>query len=904
MFGLICGFIKGVRVRYKGALILAVFGVLAVLFFYRLALTNHIMARGDVYTFFYPYWDARSEALRTGELPLWTPDLFMGVPLLAEPQMGVFYPPNWLVTGFDAPEAVKISLLLHAVIAGAGVFLLFNATLRQPNTLNIPAIVAGALFSMGGYLSAHAEQINQYQGMAWLGWAFWLWYGALFARHFWGRVRWAVGLALVLAMVFFSGHTQTLFIIGVGLGLFTLAFAFLDVTTWRVRITRMAWGLLGLAGVSVGALVLAIPQLLPTLELIGVSNRGGSGFNAPQATAFSLPPHYIGWSLLPQYDSLLFTEYIATVGIIGLGLALLGIITHTQTRWRWVWLFVAFMGVFMAFGRYNPFYYQVLAEIRGFDFFRVPARWLALFALGVAMLGGLGVLELRRLSWRSWGLPLVVVAGLVAFAVFVPRFAPSLLPLPEDVIGANSPANATLLGWGAGFIGLVTLWRFPRRSLAMGLVVFELLAASQVMPFNDIAPRDVYEGQRFTISQLKAYAETENPMGRVLPISTLLFDLGDRDVLRAYFEAQGMSEEAVQYAFTALKRQETLFANLPLKWHLPSVDGYGGGLLPHIYYTQWSALFMPEGELRSVDGRIGEALSQPACWGACLPDATLLQMMDVRYLLTDKIYDVWHDNVAYDTAFLQSTLTDWRTNHSIDNISEVRVLHSGGAPTVDSTTLLDEEILANGLTMSRYAPDTTLRLLRTRPTNETVVYGVSLVGASGVFTQTTPIEWERVLSSDIKLYRKTTASQRAFIAEEVVLFPDTWQGSEDALLALQDNPAQTIIHSDNAPLMGSGGEVTFATYEPTRMMLNVRANAPAYVVIRDSYYEGWQARVNGESAPVYRADVLFRAVPVPMGESTLELSFAPALWQTGFIIGVLVWGVALVGCVWVWRKGR
>lgn len=66
--------------------------ILSLAFFYKLAFSDMILARGDTYHYFYPYWDARNDAMRAGELPLWTPNIFMGAPLLANPQLGTFYP--------------------------------------------------------------------------------------------------------------------------------------------------------------------------------------------------------------------------------------------------------------------------------------------------------------------------------------------------------------------------------------------------------------------------------------------------------------------------------------------------------------------------------------------------------------------------------------------------------------------------------------------------------------------------------------------------------------------------------------------------------------------------------------------------------------------------------------------
>ena len=104
--------------------------LLALVFFYRLAFTDSILARGDTFAYFYPYWFARSEAFQAGRLPLWSPDLFMGVPLLANSQIGVFYPLNWPLSWLSPPDAVRVSILFHVGWALAGTYLLARRVLR------------------------------------------------------------------------------------------------------------------------------------------------------------------------------------------------------------------------------------------------------------------------------------------------------------------------------------------------------------------------------------------------------------------------------------------------------------------------------------------------------------------------------------------------------------------------------------------------------------------------------------------------------------------------------------------------------------------------------------------------------------------------------------------------------
>ena len=405
--------------RWRPILALCLLAILSLLFFHQLAFSGKILARGDTFEYFYPYWDARDSAFRAGRLPLWTPDLFMGAPLLANPQIGVYYPPNWLTAPFRAPRAIAISILLHSLLAAAGACWLYR---QAVNERWIPALTAGVVYAFSGYLCAHIEQINQFQGLAWLPWLL-----ALFQRVLTGGkpARDGLLLAIAWALQIFSGHTQTVFISGIGLSLYALGHA----AAGRERgatVKEAARALLVLAGCFAVALLLALPQLLPSLELLRLSNRGG-GFDPLGATAFSLPPDLLGRALLPSYDGQLFGEYVGAIGIIGLGLALWAVLTKQLTgSQRWTWLFVAALGLALALGRFNPLY-LLLAELPPFSLFRAPARFLALFTLGASMLAGLGIESLAPAAkretgrWRRTALVAILIALLIGLTTFIPQ---------------------------------------------------------------------------------------------------------------------------------------------------------------------------------------------------------------------------------------------------------------------------------------------------------------------------------------------------------------------------------------------------------------------------------------------------------------------------------------------------
>jgi hypothetical protein len=76
--------------------------------------------------------------------------------------------------------------------------------------------------------------------------------------------------------------------------------------------------------------------------------------------------------------------------------------------------------------------------------------------------------------------------------------------------------------------------------------------------------------------------------------------------------------------------------------------------------------------------------------------------------------------------------------------------------------------------------------------------------------------------------------------------------------------------------------------------LSVTAPTPGLVYCSESDFPGWSARVNGRSARILRANYAFRAVEVPAGPVTVEMSYWPAGLTLGLVLTVMsVGGVVL-----------
>jgi hypothetical protein len=71
--------------------------------------------------------------------------------------------------------------------------------------------------------------------------------------------------------------------------------------------------------------------------------------------------------------------------------------------------------------------------------------------------------------------------------------------------------------------------------------------------------------------------------------------------------------------------------------------------------------------------------------------------------------------------------------------------------------------------------------------------------------------------------------------------------------------------------------------------------------ILESWDPGWRATVNGVPAPIYRADFLYMAIPVPEGPCEVRLVYRPRSLYVGLVLtGIGLLGVAL--CLFLWRR--
>ncbi|HEV7338913.1 MAG TPA: hypothetical protein VGO06_23255 [Bosea sp. (in: a-proteobacteria)] len=118
----------------------------------------------------------------------------------------------------------------------------------------------------------------------------------------------------------------------------------------------------------------------------------------------------------------------------------------------------------------------------------------------------------------------------------------------------------------------------------------------------------------------------------------------------------------------------------------------------------------------------------------------------------------------------------------------------------------------------------------------------------------------------------------------VLLVTNAQQADFDAILKSGQwptgfDPRRTVLLDKAPPKLPGGpagpGTVSIRDYGTTDVTLEADAPAGGFVVLNDVWQPWWQVEVDGKPAELLRANVIFRAVQVPPGRSTIRFTFRP-----------------------------
>jgi hypothetical protein len=117
------------------------------------------------------------------------------------------------------------------------------------------------------------------------------------------------------------------------------------------------------------------------------------------------------------------------------------------------------------------------------------------------------------------------------------------------------------------------------------------------------------------------------------------------------------------------------------------------------------------------------------------------------------------------------------------------------------------------------------------------------------------------------------AAPRVYLAEHASVAASNKEAAQ-AMVGVDFVPGKNAVVEGGEPRAASG-VCTLESFRPERVIVRCHASAPSYAVLADGAFPGWHATVDGNAAPILRANAAMRAVAVPAGDSLVELRYRP-----------------------------
>ncbi len=594
----------------------AVFAVLAAIFFRELIFQSAFLWEDFIYQF-YPYRNFASVALTNGEIPLWNPYTFSGMPFLADITGTSCYLPHLLLVPFVSAGKlnfwyVEMYILVHVVLAGITMFY----CMRAFGVSKIPSAFSGLVYMLSGFMIVHIIHLVIICQAAWMPLVVLLFHKTLKTRTLTSMI---IG-GLVLSLVVCSGHIQiTLYFL-----LFLFVYFIVELISFireqrnigNENVTKQSLQLsLLVLGIIVIAVGLSAVQLLPTNELTSYSVREELSFAKSTEGELSwqqlitvLVPKFFGssnalgsenptpyWGPENNWN---FWETCIYTGIPGLMLALFALKFFKKNRHIAVVAGFAFFALLYALGDHFFVHSFFFNYVPGFDKFRSLGRWGFFYVFAVAFLSGFGLQELLFSKVKEkFYLKVMIVIGVLALLITVTvqmrlvdsfildqvnvgalRIESSRIALP---VAYDIAQSQTLISTIIVFVSLSILFLLWRRKLSstFGIVLLFLVQFLDMYIFGfdqnngKINPDEHFNQRAELIQMWKEEGKSEYFRINMRNSNMILLDR-NQGMMDKIFLLEGYSQLGLQWRYpVGMRSYDLLNAKYRLKLDTVSVQG-------------------------------------------------------------------------------------------------------------------------------------------------------------------------------------------------------------------------------------------------------------------------------------------------------------------------------------------
>ncbi|MHB1166927.1 MAG: YfhO family protein [Carboxydocellales bacterium] len=860
-----------------------------ILFFAPALLAGMLLAPGDGTSYYLPaFYSSKA---------LWTPMLFGGLPIGADPQMMTWYPVALLLRFFG--NTWNAFILLAYILASSFTYGLVKNLTKS----NLAGLIAGLIFGMSGFLVGHLGHTTIIHAAAWLP-AILLGLEKLRQRFSYG---WLVLTSGFVASSLLAGHPQ-IFVYSIG-----LAVSYVLVLGWWAPGGRLAYYLRSLLPVILG-IGLAGIQIVPTAEFSLATSRASMSFQ--DFTSYSLPLKHLALFFYPYlfggpYGSMFIyyfgawnqTELAGYFGLSTLVFVIVAIGIKRKEPQVLFWSFAAGIALLLAFGDQTPLA-RLMYYIPGYNLFRVPARHLLELNLAVSVLAGFGIAALQQASRKirhKWIYRALAVVSCIMLSIFLSAifFENKLKITAAHLVGQDF----SLLPWKnpavaipillTGLIVIFILWWVNKPStwknyILLAIIVLDLGSFSWFYEWQYASP---YKQELTLLANSEKYKqELNSTQQRLLPV-------------------RGASN-----------LQEQIPPNQSRLWGIPSVSGYGPLMINryfeltnistsgNVFGTNWYSdknlsldllatkyFFLPLGssysKVASTSNNIG--------WSAEDLKITLGSGLNTSTTKETEINlsPQWANGIGIVSTLGMSTLIPQGSE-----VLEVKIINTEGRE--------EQHFLTAGKDVSELKLNSTknvqkLKLKWVGPPGEINIFKISLNDSNT--GQSWPLSSLSGALSDAKRWRHVENLSQTLVYQNLRAMPRAWMVPEvqtlqpaQILQAIQQSvlPAHSTFDPGKQALVEETLQFKVANPDPnptvkivkladTKVDIVTTSKTPGFLVLSDVNYPGWKAKVDGQEVPVFQTNYVLRGVMVPAGEHIVKFEFQPR----SFYIGATISGV-------------
>ncbi len=343
----------------------------------------------DLYSQFIFYRNFGFRELSQGNLALWNPHIFSGVPFFGGFQTALLYPLNVLFLILPLDKAINVSIILHVFLAGVFMYLWTLHRSLHPLACLVSAFML--MFCGAHFLHIHAGHLPNLCTMIWAPLLFLAMDGLRDARSSNHVLGWSLLGIMAVTMQMLAGHPQYVF--------YTAVAAFIYAGFLMIRKGHRMRIMPGLLGIYLSASALGAVQLLTGIDAAAESVRN-HGLSYEFAAMFSFPPENFLTLIAPEFFGNMTSlhywgrcylwEMSLFFSVTGLALCMWGVAYGDRNLRRFSGAMVVVL-LILALGAHTPVFRVLYSLVPGFDKFRGSSKFIFFASIFLIMLSGIGL---------------------------------------------------------------------------------------------------------------------------------------------------------------------------------------------------------------------------------------------------------------------------------------------------------------------------------------------------------------------------------------------------------------------------------------------------------------------------------------------------------------------------------